>query len=99
MPRIATTVERQNGVSAFNYQSIKEGWHIRRWIKAERKYRIKRKQTKVNLTSKRVPPFFAMLPQCCPVQPRYAWLTDSACLFINQFLQIIIARHVITLYQ
>ena len=42
MPRIATTAEIQDCASAFNYQSIKEGWYVRRWIKAERKYRIKR---------------------------------------------------------
>ena len=42
MPRINTTIPIQDGVSVFNYQSGKEGWYVRRWNKAERKYRIKR---------------------------------------------------------
>ena len=42
MPAIKQSLTVDNGISVFCYESGKEGWYVRKWNKAERRYRIKR---------------------------------------------------------
>ena len=42
MPAIKTSLTVEKGISVFCYEKGKEGWYVRKWNKAERKYRIKR---------------------------------------------------------
>ena len=42
MPAIKTALTVDTGISVFCYESGKEGWYVRKWNKAERRYRIKR---------------------------------------------------------
>ena len=42
MPAIKQSLTVENGISVFCYEKGKEGWYVRKWNKAERKYRIKR---------------------------------------------------------
>ena len=42
MPAIRESVTVEQGISVFAYASLKEGWYVRKWNKAERRYRIKR---------------------------------------------------------
>ena len=42
MPAINVVIPIEDGVSVFNYAKDKEGWFVRKWQKAERRYRIKK---------------------------------------------------------
>ena len=42
MPAIKKSLPVERGISVFCYEHTKEGWYVRQWNKAERRYRIKR---------------------------------------------------------
>ena len=42
MPAIKKSLPVDKGISVFCYEHTKEGWYVRQWNKAERRYRIKR---------------------------------------------------------
>ena len=42
MPAIKKSLPVEKGISVFCYEHTKEGWYVRQWNKAERRYRIKR---------------------------------------------------------
>ena len=44
MPAIKESLPVEPGISVFCYEHTKEGWYVRKWNKAERRYRIKRIQ-------------------------------------------------------
>lgn len=42
MPALNIVIPIEDGISVFNYSKEKEGWFVRKWFKAERRYRIKK---------------------------------------------------------
>ncbi|WP_115119599.1 site-specific integrase [Synechococcus sp. UW105] len=42
MPAIKSSITVEQGISVFSYQTGKEGWYVRKWVKHERRYRIKK---------------------------------------------------------
>ena len=42
MPAIKASIPVEDGISVFTYAKGKEGWFVRKWIKHERRYRIKK---------------------------------------------------------